>query len=133
MNSMCIIYQLNLYVRCSTSELHPRGRVGGTEEPVGRGDVPGRDLSAVVELHNEGQALPGEVRVALPIGAPIPAHRHPARVGPLDRHLRHHAAAAHVRHGHKLKVVVTADREPDPPAPLARNPALDTSSICEVF
>jgi hypothetical protein len=28
---------------------------------------------------------------------------------------------------------VTADREPDPPAPLARNPALDTSSICEVF
>jgi hypothetical protein len=98
------------------------GRVGGAEVPVGGRDVPHRDLAGVVELHLERQALGVEVGVALPVLAPVPAHRHPVRLGPLDRHLRHHAAASHVEHRHQLEVVPPAYGEPDAPALLARYP-----------
>ena len=97
----------------------PAGGVGCPEVPVGRDDVPHRHHAAVVGLYHEGQALAVEVRRTLPIHAPVPAHREPVRVGPLDPHLRYYAAATDVGHRHQLEVVPPVDGEPHAATSLA--------------
>jgi hypothetical protein len=100
------------------------GCVGGAEPPASGRDVVRRDDAAVVGPEAEGEALAVEVGVALPVGAPVAAHGHPARGGALDPRLRHHAAAAHVGDGDQLEVAAPLDGEPDAAGPAARDAAV---------
>ncbi|BAS71336.1 Os01g0249050, partial [Oryza sativa Japonica Group] len=92
------------------------------ELPVRRSDVVRRDDAAVVGLHPERQRLAGEVRVALPVLPPVPAHRQPLRPGALHPRRRHGAAAGDVGDEHQLVVVVPGDAEPDAADAPARRP-----------
>jgi hypothetical protein len=100
------------------------GRVGTAKPPPGRCDIVGRDFAAIVGPEPERQALPVEVGVALPVGAPVATHGHPVRAGALDPCLGHHAAAADVGDRHQLEVAVPVDGEPDAAAALAGHPAV---------
>jgi hypothetical protein len=95
------------------------GRVSAAKPPPGRCDIVGRDFAAIVGPEPEGKALPVEVGVALPVGAPVAAHGHPVRAGALDPRLRHHAAAADIGDRHQLQVAVPIDGESDAAAALA--------------
>jgi hypothetical protein len=105
------------------------GCVGGAEPPASGRDVVRRDDAAVVGPEAEGEALAVEVGVALPVGAPVAAHGHPARGGALDPRLRHHAAAAHVGDGDQLEVAAPLDGEPDAAGPAARDAAVVAGTI----
>jgi hypothetical protein len=98
------------------------GRVGTAEEPPSRRDVVSRDFAAIVGPELERQALPVEVGVDLPVGAPVAAHGHPPDAGALDPPQRHHATAADVGDRHQLEVAVAADG--DAAAALAGHPAV---------
>lgn len=102
------------------------GRVGVAELPSRRRDIVGGLDLAVAGLHPEGEALTSKVRVALPVHAPVPAHGHPLRVGPLDPGGGDDAAPSHVGDQHQLEVVLPVDGESDASAPLTLDPAKST-------
>lgn len=75
--------------------------VAGEGSPVTGGDL-------------KRQALAVDVRVALPILAPIPRHRLPPAVRSLNRHRVHIPCSADVRHQHQVEVRVPVDGKPYP-------------------
>ncbi|ONK67945.1 uncharacterized protein A4U43_C05F5490 [Asparagus officinalis] len=85
------------------------------------------DGASVTGGHAEGEALAGEVRVALPVLAPVPGHRLPPGFRPLDRDGVHVSGAAHVADEHEVEVVVAVDCEPDPSLLMTGYPTLSKS------
>ena len=83
------------------------------EAPACRHHIVGRHRLAVAGRDGERQALPVQLRVALPVLAPIPAHGHPARPGALDGHRRHVARSPDVGDEHQVEVGVAVDGEAD--------------------
>ena len=68
------------------------------EMPPGWDGVVAGDRPAVAGGHLEGQALAGEVRVALPVLAPVARHRLPPGFRPLDGDGVHVSGTAHIAH-----------------------------------
>ena len=60
----------------------------------------------------EGEGLAVEVRVALPVLAPIPGHGSPVCSGPFDRDRMDVPCTAHVGHQNQVEVRVTVYAEP---------------------
>lgn len=96
--------------------------VGLAKLPAGGGDVVAGDGSAVAGADHEGEALPVENRVALPVLAPVSWHGLPPCSGTLDRDWPHVAGAAHVRYQHQDEVCVAIDGESYPSFLYARHP-----------
>jgi hypothetical protein len=71
----------------------------------------------------EGEGLPGERGVALPVGAPVAVQPDPPRLGPLHRHRPQRPAPGHVGDHDQLEVVEPADLEPEPALPPALHSA----------
>ncbi|CAL9044048.1 unnamed protein product [Musa banksii] len=82
---------------------------GLAELPPGGRHVVAGDRPAVAGRHLEREALPVQVRVALPVLAPVARHRLPPRLRPFDRHRVHVAGPAHVGDQHQVEVGVTID------------------------
>nr|ACL53845.1 unknown [Zea mays] len=96
---------------CSSSEL--AALEGLAELPAsGDGAVAG-DGAAVAGGDLERERLPVQVRVALPVLAPVPGHGLPPRAGAPDGDGAHVAGARHVGHQHQVEVGVPVDGEPD--------------------
>ncbi|RWW59243.1 hypothetical protein BHE74_00033834 [Ensete ventricosum] len=85
---------------------------GLPELPPGGRDVVAGDRPPVAGGHLEGEALPVEVGVALPVLAPVARHGLPPGLGPLDRHRMHVAGPADVGDQHQVEVGVAVDGEP---------------------
>jgi hypothetical protein len=99
-----------------------RGRKRLTEPPAGRRDVGEGFGLAVAAGDLERQALAIEVRVGLPVDAPVPGHGHPPGARPLDGRRLDGPAAAHVGDEHQLEVVAPVDAEPHPAFLHTRHP-----------
>lgn len=69
----------------------------------------------------EGQALPIEVRVALPVGSPVPGHGLPSSVRTLDRHRANIPCSAHIREQDKLEVRTAINGESNTSSRCARH------------
>lgn len=70
---------------------------GLPELPIGRDDVPRGGPAVIAGFDTEGEGLPHQNRVGLPVLAPVPAHCHPVRLRPLHPHLLDVTGACHVR------------------------------------
>lgn len=95
---------------------------GLAELPPGGRDVVAGDGAAVAGGDLEGEALAVEVRVALPVLAPVLGHCLPPRARPLDRHRAHVPDPAHVRDQHQVEVGVAVYREPYSSLPRTGHP-----------
>jgi len=81
-----------------------RGFVSLPELPIRRSNVEEGNGSPIGGGHLEGQALSVEVRVALPVGSPVPRHGLPPTVRSLDRHRANRSGSAHIGDQNKLEV-----------------------------
>jgi hypothetical protein len=99
-----------------------RGRKRLTEPPAGRRDVGEGFGLAVAAGDLERQALAIEVRVGLPVDAPVPGHGHPPGARPLDGRRLDGPAAADIGDEHQLEVVAPVDAEPHPAFLHTRHP-----------
>ncbi|MCO5555039.1 hypothetical protein L7F22_008579 [Adiantum nelumboides] len=96
---------------CICSEL--LSAEGLAESPIGGGHVIGGEGAAIAGGDLEGEALPVQSRVALPVLPPVAAHGLPAAAGALDRDRVHVAHAAHVGDEHQVEVGVAVHGEVD--------------------
>jgi hypothetical protein len=97
---------------------------GLAEAPAARGSVAGDHGAAVAGGDAEGEGLPVQERVALPVLAPVARQGLPPRgTVALHGHRVHVAGAAHVGHQHQVEVGVAVDGEPDAALLVARDPA----------
>lgn len=88
------------------------------EAPAHRSHFHRGYAAAIAGCDYKGKRLAVERAVALPVLAPVPAHRQPACARPLDRHRHHIPGAAHVGDQNKVEKGVAIDGESD--APLLR-------------
>jgi hypothetical protein len=93
------------------------------EHPVPRRDVVRRDRTAPPAGDLERQRLAVEVGVALPVLAPVPAHRDPPGPRALHLHGGHLAVRSHVGDQHLEEVGAAGDREPHAAGPVTAHPA----------
>jgi len=96
---------------------------GLAELPAGGDGVVAGGGAAVAGGDLERERLPVQVRVALPVLAPVPGHGLPPGPGAPDGDGPHVAGARHVGHQHQVEVGVAVDGEPDAALLVARNPA----------
>jgi len=97
--------------------------VGLAVAPANWCGVVAREDAAIAAGDLERQRLAVEQGAVLPVGAPVVAHRLPARPRSLHRHRRQVASAAHVCDEHQDEVGVAVDGEPDATLLDARHPA----------
>ncbi|RZS19264.1 hypothetical protein BHM03_00051642 [Ensete ventricosum] len=100
---------------------------GLAELPIGGHDIVAGDGPAVAGGDLEGEALAIEIRVALPVLAPVPGHDLPPGPGALDGDRTHVAGARHVGDQDQVEVGVAIDGEPDPSFLRAWHPAKEAS------
>jgi len=85
---------------------------GLAETPVGRGSIQGCGGSAIASGDAEGDGLPDQHRVSLPVHAPIARHRLPyAAIAALELHGSDISFAPDVGDEHQVEVLVAIDRE----------------------
>lgn len=82
--------------------------------PSRRRNIVARDGLAVAGGHLEGEALPVEEGVALPILTPVSRHCLPSGLRPLDSHRVDVACASHIGDQHQIEVGVPVNGEPNP-------------------
>jgi hypothetical protein len=100
------------------------------EHPVPGRDVVRRDGPAAPAAGDlERQRLAAEVGGALPVLAPVPAHRDPPGPRPLHLHGGHLAVRAHVGDQHLDEVAAAGDPEPHASCPVTAHPAPFTSKV----
>ena len=98
---------------------------GLAQLPVGSGDVVELEEPAVGGGDTEGDALPGEVAVGLPVGAPVPGHGDPPRGRALDLHRADGPRPGDVEDEHELEVPVAVDGEAHAAGPGAGHPLVE--------
>ncbi|RRT40098.1 hypothetical protein B296_00031995 [Ensete ventricosum] len=104
--------RLHLLIYNNNARLELLSMEGLAELPPGRRHVVAGDRPAVAGRHLEREALPVQVRVALPVLAPVVRHPLPPCLRPLYRHSVHVAGRAHVGDQHQDEVGVAIDGEP---------------------
>ncbi|CAL9044047.1 unnamed protein product [Musa banksii] len=100
---------LHLLIFNDNARLELLSLEGLAELPPGRCHVVAGDRPAVAGSHLEREALPVQVRVALPVLAPVARHPLPPCLRPLYRHRVHVAGRAHVGDQHQDEVGVAID------------------------
>jgi hypothetical protein len=90
------------------------GLVGGeglAELPPSRGNVQELNVLPTGAGNGEAESLAYKRSIGLPVGAPVPGHLDPPRVGVLDPRAAHGPAAVGVLDADKLEVVAAGDDE----------------------
>jgi hypothetical protein len=89
------------------------------ELPICRSDVIGSDGPSIAGSDLEGESLPIQIGVALPILAPVAGHCLPTSVGTFDGNRLDIACTSYVGNEHQIEVRVAIDRESNSSFPQA--------------